>query len=269
MEKGAVEKYCIFRIYQSYLTVMFVLMAHGPSRTVEFLAKRRRTQMEIAIFIGVTLIIQMCLKKLNINIGHDKIILGFIGTLFVISAMLGLALFLLRSGKYSSGINMFYIPIVISILSFFGLLKVWKNRSIRLYGDYPFETSVKSLMAISAPLIIIVLADYSFKLPIYTPKTINISDPSPTIAVIVYILLAIIFAFSAFYCIEVNGDSLSKTIILSLVGYFIFQTTLHCLTLMYGLIHRYEISYTFWAGVLSLAFIPMIALLINSLLKKK
>ncbi|WP_136799298.1 hypothetical protein [Desulfosediminicola ganghwensis] len=117
--------------------------------------------MELAIFIGLIILIQKCLEKFNIKIRHKKIILGLLCILIVISAMLGLALFSLRSGKYSSGLNMFFVPIAISMLSVIGFIKALGSNVKISNENKAFQASKKNIIAMSVPLVIIVFTAVS------------------------------------------------------------------------------------------------------------
>ena len=224
--------------------------------------------MELAIFIGIIILFQKGLEKFNIKIRHKEIILGLLGILIVFSAMLGFALFSLRGGKYSSGFNMFFVPIAISMLSVFGFIKSLGSNVKISNKDNTFQTSTKNIIAMGVPLVIMVFADYSFKLPIYKPNIFKLSEPSPVMAVTAYVIFAIILAISMYYVFRVNKESLCKTIALALTGYFVFHTTIYSLALIYGLIERYEVSYTCWGGLLSLSFIPVIGFLVSILQEK-
>ena len=216
--------------------------------------------MKIAIYIGIVVCVQKILEKFNINIKHQKIYIGFNGTISIICAIIAFALFSLRNGKYSIGENMFFIPITISILAGIGAGKAWRYPKGNESKNTKFSVSGKNVIAMAMPIVLLVFADYAFKLPIYT-NILNQNPPSPMVAVVAYLTFASFFSLAVVYDFKINSDSSSKTITLALILYFIFQTTLYCLALMYGLIQRYEVSYTFWAGILSISFAPVILVL--------
>jgi hypothetical protein len=116
----------------------------------------------------------------------------------------------------------------------------------------------------AAALLMIVISKYGFLLSIYSPSVFKSDIQIPHIGVGIFVTGYVFTAITLYFFSRVSyAKSPNVTFQLSYVAivYCFYQVTLYALTLIFGLIVKYNVSYPFLASIVVLGYLPIVSVL--------
>lgn len=222
--------------------------------------------MDIAIFIGIGILVPKALKKLNINVSHYIVILAILALFSLVILVLSFGLFTMTDSKYSTENSIPLIPFVTTIfsLTIFGYIFIKKNKPIVNQKNVDFPKTLLLLPILS--VFSLVLSKYAFMLPVYTPEIFNSKEHLPGLAVTLYLIMVVVSVVTISFSTRLNQSKLSRELYnysIVFLFYLLLQTTIFCLILLYGLIGKFEVSYPYHASIITIGFVPILLLFFN------